>query len=151
MQSRSSELKQAVEHEQARLKKITQENEDLAILIDDLARKISKWYSRMQLVIYQVLQIYIHSEKGVEQDEKNLRRMNNQISNTEMMMNQMLDEASKVQTINSAIRDKLQEERERVSQIEDALRVCILLPNLTVITLLYEFVANIGSSEKTMP
>lgn len=57
------------------------------------------------------------------EDEKALRRMNNQITNTELMMNQMLDEFSKVQTINSAIRDKLQEERERVSQIEDALRV----------------------------
>jgi len=62
-------------------------------------------------------------EKQIMEDEKALRRMNNQITNTELMMNQMLDEFSKVQTINSAIRDKLQEERERVSQIEDALRV----------------------------
>ena len=51
--------------------------------------------------------------------------MNNQIHNTEMMMNQMLDEFTKVQVFNSAIRDKLQEEKERISQIEDALRVSL--------------------------
>ena len=50
--------------------------------------------------------------------------MNNQIHNTEMMMNQMMDEYGKVQTVHTAIRDKLQEEKERISLIEDSLRVC---------------------------
>ena len=62
-------------------------------------------------------------EAGILEDEKALRRMNSQIHNTEMMMNQMLDEYNKVQVIHVAIRDKLQEERERISSIEDALRV----------------------------
>lgn len=52
-----------------------------------------------------------------------MRRISNQINNTESMMNQMLDEYTKVQIIHSAIRDKLQEEKERIGQIEDALRV----------------------------
>lgn len=69
----------------------------------------------------------IISESGIIEDEKVLRRMNNQIHNTEMMMNQMLDEHTKVQIFNSAIRDKLQEEKERISQIEDALRVRIMI------------------------
>ena len=67
--------------------------------------------------------IILCSETGIAEDEKVLRRMNNQIHNTEMMMNQMLDEHGKVQVFNSAIRDKLQEEKERISQIEEALKV----------------------------
>lgn len=64
-----------------------------------------------------------YRDTGILEDEKALRRMNSQIHNTELMMNQMLDEYNKVQVIHSAIRDKLQEERERIANIEDALRV----------------------------
>lgn len=67
--------------------------------------------------------VCVNSESTILEDEKALRRMTNQIHNTEMLMNQMLDEHNKVQMFNSAMRDKLQEERERISQIEDALRV----------------------------
>lgn len=67
--------------------------------------------------------IFEYSEARIVEDEKALRRMNNQIHNTEMMMNQMLDEFSRVQLVHSSIRDRLQEEKERISQIEEALRV----------------------------
>lgn len=68
----------------------------------------------------------LFSETEIIEDEKALRRMNNQIHNTEMMMNQMMDEFARVQLLHASIRDKLQEEREKISQIEDALRVSLV-------------------------
>ncbi|XP_067933095.1 coiled-coil domain-containing protein 178-like [Watersipora subatra] len=107
MESEFSGLKTACEHEEVALKAITQEVENLLVEIDNLTRKIAK------------------CETGIAEDEKVLRRMNNQIHNTEMAMNQMLDEFTKVQVFNSVIKDKLQEEKERISQIEEALRLTL--------------------------
>lgn len=73
----------------------------------------------------------MYSETGITEDEKSLRRMTTQINNTEMMMNQVLEEFNKVQVINSAIREKLQEEKERIAQIEEALRVDMFVFSMT--------------------
>lgn len=104
---RAAELRRIVEHEENTLNEAKQVREELSVENDDLLRKIER------------------CDKTAADSEKAIKRMNKQIANAEASMNALLDESSKAQLVNAMIRDKLQEEKERISQVEDAIKVTV--------------------------